>query len=136
MAYFLEFVDLFTSSQTSWLTGIVLTIFLLIFQVLQKLLISGKKWKFLSDELLKLKMNNNTDRTLDVVFSRFRGFSFTITLRQKPKWVRRRLSFCLVIQRGMRVAPLGCFRIIVNEKLLNLEKTTASVLSALLWIYS
>ena len=31
-----------------------------------------------------------TDRTLDVVFSRFRGFSFTITLSQKPKGVPRR----------------------------------------------
>ena len=29
------------------------------------------------------------DRTLDVVFSKFRGFSFTITLRQQPKGVRR-----------------------------------------------
>ena len=26
---------------------------------------------------------NNTDRKLDVVFSRFRGFSFTIALRRK-----------------------------------------------------
>ena len=33
--------------------------------------------------------NNNIDKTLDVVFSRFRGFSFTITLRQKPKKVMR-----------------------------------------------
>jgi len=58
-------------------------------------------------------MNKNTDRTLDVVFSRFRGFSFTITLRQKRKVV------------------------IVNEKLLNLEKTRSSVRSVLLinlWI--
>ena len=58
-------------------------------------------------------MNKNTDRTLDVVFSRFRGFLFTITLRQKRKVV------------------------IVNEKLLNLEKTRSSVRSVLLnnlWI--
>ena len=54
-------------------------------------------------------MNKNTDRTLDVVFSRFRGFSFTITLRQKSKVV------------------------IVNEKLLNPEKTR-SVLLINLWI--
>ena len=26
-------------------------------------------------------INNHTDRTLDVVFSRFRGVSFTITMR-------------------------------------------------------
>ena len=44
---------------------------------------------------------------------------------------------CLVIQRGIHVAPLGfCLRIIVNEKLLNLEKTTSSVLYVLLLIYA
>ena len=38
------------------------------------------------------------------------------------------LSLCLVIQRGMRVTPLGfCLRIIVNENPLNLEKTKSSV---------
>ena len=31
------------------------------------------------------QINNNTDRTLDVVFSRFKGFLFTITLRQNYK---------------------------------------------------
>ena len=35
---------------------------------------------------------NNTDRTLDVAFSRLKGFSFTITLRQRPKGVTRILS--------------------------------------------
>ena len=36
----------------------------------------------------------------------------------------------------MRVIPLGlCLRTIVNEAPLNLEKTTASVLSVLLLIY-
>ena len=40
------------------------------------------------------------------------------------------LSLCLVIQGGMRKTPLGfCLRVIVNEKPLNLEKTTSSVLS-------
>jgi len=44
---------------------------------------------------------------------------------------------CLVIQRGIHVAPSGfCLRIIVNEKLLNLEKTTSSVLYVLLLIYA
>ena len=38
-------------------------------------------------DITKIEINYNTDRTLDVVFSRFRGFSFTITLRQKPKGV-------------------------------------------------
>ena len=46
------------------------------------------------------------------------------------------ISFYLVIQRCMRVTPLGfCLRVIVNEKPLNLENTTSSVLSVLLLIY-
>ena len=40
------------------------------------------------------RLINKTDRTLDVVFYRFRSFSFTITLRQKPKEVTRMLSLC------------------------------------------
>ena len=48
----------------------------------------------------------------------------------------RMLSLCFVIQRSMRVIPLDfCLRVIVNEKSLNLEKTTSSVLSVLLLIY-
>ena len=40
------------------------------------------------------------------------------------------LSLCLVIQRGMRVTPLGVrLRVIVKEKPLNLENTTYSALS-------
>ena len=70
-------------------------------------------WKFLRP--VKQQINNNTDRTLDVVFSRF--FLSTITLRQKPKGVTHMLSLCLVMQRGMRVTPLGfCLRVIVNKK--------------------
>ncbi len=34
---------------------------------------------------------------LDVVFSRFRGFSFTITLRQKPKGVTRNVEQALSV---------------------------------------
>ena len=46
------------------------------------------------------------------------------------------LSLCLVIQRGLRVTLLDlCLRVIVNEKPLNLEKATSSVLSVLLLIY-
>ena len=46
------------------------------------------------------------------------------------------LSLCLVIQRDMSVTTLGfCLRVIVNEKLLNLKKTTLSALSVLLFIY-
>ena len=47
------------------------------------------------------------------------------------------LSRCLAIQRGMRLTTLSlCLRVIVNEKPLNLEKTTSSVLSVLLLIYA
>ena len=43
------------------------------------------------------------------------------------------LFLCLFIQRGMRVTPLGfCLRVIVNEKPLNLKKTTFSVLFVIL----
>ena len=38
-----------------------------------------------------------TDRTLDVVFSRFRGVSFTITLRRTPKGVTRMLRRIVII---------------------------------------
>ena len=47
------------------------------------------------------------------------------------------LFLFLVIQRGIHVAPLGfCLRVIVNEKLLILKKTTSSVLYVLLFIYA
>ena len=47
------------------------------------------------------------------------------------------LSPCLVIQRGMCETPLGfCLRIIVNEKPLNLEKTTSSALFVFLLFYN
>jgi len=69
-------------------------------------------------------------------FLDFGVFSFTITLRQKPKGVTRMLSVCIVILLGVRVTPLAfCLKVIVNEKSLNLEKTTSSVLSVLLFIY-
>ena len=47
-----------------------------------------------------------------------------------PRWItRQRKSMC--------VTPLGFYlRVIVNEKILNLEKTTSSVLSVLLLIYA
>ena len=61
------------------------------------------------------RLINKTDRTLDVVFSRFRGFSFTITLRQRLKGVTCMLSLCFVIQRCLRGTPLVfCVRVIVN----------------------
>ena len=85
-----------------------------------------------SDNGFKHRLIKITNRTLDVDFSRFMYVSFKITLRQKPKGVTRKLSLCLVIHRGMRVTPLGfCLRVFVNEKPINLEKTTTSVLSVL-----
>ena len=46
-----------------------------------------------------------------------------------PRWITRQ-------RESMRVTPLDfCLRIIVNEKPINLEKTTSSVLSVLLLIY-
>ena len=57
-----------------------------------------------------------TDRALDVVFSRFISISITITLRQKPKGA----MLC-----PLRVTHLGCcLRVILNKKIINLEKTT------------
>ena len=85
--------------------------------------------------ILKTLMKTNTDRTLDVVFSRFRGFSFTITLRQKPKGVTRMLSLCLVIQCDMHVTPLGvCLRVIVNENPLKTSSSVLSVFFLKLWL--
>ena len=60
----------------------------------------------------------------------------TIFLRQKPKRVMRMFSLCPVIQHGMSEASLGfCLRDIVNEKPLNFEKTTSSVLYVSVLIY-
>ena len=85
------------------------------------------------------RLSKITDRTLDVVFSRFSSISFTITLRQKPKgvtriiWVKQALSLSCnsterePVLRRLRVNPVGfCFKVIVNEILLNLEKTTST----------
>jgi len=73
--------------------------------------------------------------TTHIKILRFRGFPFTITLRQKPKGVpsrQRMLSLCLVIQRCLRGTPLCfCLGVIVNEKSLNLEKTASSVISVI-----
>ena len=77
-------------------------------------------------------IKKNTNKKLDVVFSRIRSFSFQKNLRQKPKGVTHKLSLCLVIQRSMRVTPLGfCLRTILNKIPLNLERTTSRVLSLL-----
>ena len=77
------------------------------------------------------------DRTLDVVFSRFGWKKFTLTLRQKPRVVLR--SQCRITRqsepviRRLRETYLGfCLRVFVTEFHPNLEKTTSSVLSAIL----
>ena len=56
-----------------------------------------------------------------------RIFRSQITLRQRPKEVTRMLSLFPVILRFLRGTTLGiCLKVIVNEKPLNLEKTTSS----------
>ena len=58
------------------------------------------------------------------------GSGKSFTMQEDPDHIG------LVIQRGKRVTSLGFFlRVIVNQKPLNLEKTTSSVLSVLLLIY-
>jgi len=74
-----------------------------------------------------------TNRTLDVVFSRFGWNSFTITLKQKPRRVLR--SLCLVIQRRLRETPLGfCLRVILNEFHPNLEIRVPYLLFELIYV--
>ena len=49
--------------------------------------------------------------------------------------LRRMLSLCLIIQRHMRVTPLGfCLGVIVNEKPLNHKKTKSSILSVIMYL--
>ena len=75
-------------------------------------------YKYRKPDTENHRLINITDRTLDVVFSRFRGFSFTKTLRQKPKGITRMLQ-----RESLFYA--AC------EKTLHLEKMTSSVLSAI-----
>ena len=83
---------------------------------------------------------NNTDRTLDVVFSRFRGFPFTIIEAEPQRsYAHSAQNYKTdreLVLRHMRLTPLGsCLRGIVNENPLNIERTTFRVLSMLLLIY-
>ena len=88
------------------------------------------------------QINNNTDRTLGVVFSRFRCFFVhnNSEAEAKRSYAHAALNFKTKIhpvQRRMSVTPFGfCLRVIVNKKHLNLEKTTPSVLSVLFLIYA
>ena len=66
------------------------------------------------------RLNNKTDRTLDVVFSRYGWNLCIITLRQKSRKISlspRRTGFLFfVILRRLRKTSLGfCLRVIVNE---------------------
>ena len=70
-------------------------------------------------------INSNTDRTLDVVFSRFRVFFVHNNPEAVPKVVTR-------ISLSMNSFPSGW---LWKKKPLNLEKTTSSILSVLLLIY-
>ena len=73
-------------------------------------------------------INNNPDRKLDVVFSRFSSFSFTMILRQWPKGVKRMLFLSVLYTRL-------CHRVIVNENPKNLQNTNFGILSVLLLNY-
>ena len=80
-----------------------------------------------------LDRNNRStyiNRSLDVVFSRFRDFPLTINPKveaQMSYGIEHTLSLW-----SMRVTPVGfCLRVIVNEKPINLEKATSSVLSVI-----
>ena len=75
-------------------------------------------------------------KILDVVFSRFRGFSLTITLRQKPKKLR---AVCveqiLALHFSYTQHAHNSFGRLLwgycTRKHLNLEKSTSSVLSVI-----
>ena len=70
--------------------------------------------------LSRLLINDNTDRTLYVVDSKFRGFSFTITLRQRHKGFTRIPHWMTRKRESIRVTPLSfCLRVL-NKKSLNL----------------
>ena len=60
------------------------------------------------------------------------GFFFVHNKPEAEAKGVRMLSLCFVIQRSMRVNSLDfCLRVIVNEKPLDLAKTTSSVLSVI-----
>ena len=80
------------------------------------------------------QINNNTDRTLDVVFLRFRVF-----VHKNPDRSPKELRICSLslschstqqqARNSIVLLPQGYFN--VNGKPLDLEKTTSSVLSVL-----
>ena len=76
-----------------------------------------------------------TNRTLDVVFSRFRGISFTISEAEAQRsYAQSLFLFCNSTQyprTSFGILPQGY----CERKPINLEKTTSNVLSVLLIIY-
>ena len=78
----------------------------------------------------KGQIDNNTDRTQDVIFSRFQCFSFTLTLRHAHA-LSLSCNSTLPARDSFGLLPQGY----CEQKPTNLEKTTSSVLSVLLLIY-
>ena len=78
------------------------------------------------------QINNNSDRTIDVFFSRFRCSSFTIW--RKTGSLSLSCNSTQHARNSFWSLSQGYIRVIVNERPLNREKTTSSVLSVLLLI--
>ena len=80
--------------------------------------------------------NSNTDRTLDVVFSRFKQFFVHNNPEAEAQSSYAHAALNYNTEREYARNSSGfCLRVIVNEKFLNLEMTSISVLSVLLLIY-
>ena len=98
------------------------------------LLLSLYHKKFAKSLMQISQINNNTDRTLDVVFSKFKGFS----VHNNPEAeVQRSYAHALSLSCYSTRHAHNSFgiRVIVTKNPLNLEKTTSSVLSVFLLIY-
>ena len=78
-------------------------------------------------------------KTIQIEFSSFQDLGVFVHNNPQTEAQRTftRIPLCITRQRErMRVIHLGlCLRDIVNEKPINLEKTTSSVLSVLLLLY-
>ena len=78
-------------------------------------------WRFLRQYSWLHILVKITYRTLDVVFLWFKGFSFTITLRRKPEGV-----ITVGVEQALSLSCNSTQH--VNEKPLNIDKMTVSVL--------
>ena len=82
----------------------------------------------------KLYSNNNTDRTLDVVFSRYMGFCS----KQPKAEAQRSYEHALTLPNNWTrhtVNSFGCCLMVIVKKTLIIEKTKSGILSVLLLIY-